>query len=111
MDILDILRQMERNDGYFARAAVTEALARRDEIVPELLRILEAVADDPQRYAKEPYPDLGELDSDERFAVPWHDYRPTKRHASTRRGIAKPYCGTSAGCRNTASTACWCSAS
>jgi hypothetical protein len=45
---------MERNDGYFARAAVTEALARRDEIVPELLRILEAVADDPQRYAKEP---------------------------------------------------------
>ena len=54
MDILDILRQMERNDGYFARAAVTEALARRDEIVPELLRILEAVADDPQRYAKEP---------------------------------------------------------
>ena len=54
MDILDILRQMERNEGYFARAAVTEALARRDEIVPELLRILEAVADDPQRYAKEP---------------------------------------------------------
>src|ERR1035438_3774086 len=54
MDILDILRQMERNDGYFARAAVTEALARRDEIVPELLRILEAVAEDPQRYAKEP---------------------------------------------------------
>jgi hypothetical protein len=39
MDIVDILRQMERNDGYFARAAVTEALARRDEIVPELLRI------------------------------------------------------------------------
>ena len=54
MDILDILRQLERNDGYFARAAVTEALARRDGIVPELLRILEAVADDPQRYAKEP---------------------------------------------------------
>ena len=54
MDIPDILRQMERNDGHFARAAVTEALARRDEIVPELLGILEAVADDPQRYAKEP---------------------------------------------------------
>jgi hypothetical protein len=54
MDIVDILRQMERNDGYFARAAVTEALARRDEIIPKLLRILEAVADDPQRYAKEP---------------------------------------------------------
>ena len=54
MDIVDILRQMERNNGYFARAAVTEALARRDEIIPKLLRILEAVADDPQRYAKEP---------------------------------------------------------
>ena len=54
LEIPDLLRQMERNDGHFARAAVTEALARREEIVPELLGILEAVADDPQRYAKDP---------------------------------------------------------
>lgn len=54
LEISDILRQMERNDGPFARAAVTEALARRVEIVPELLGILEAVADDPLRYTKDP---------------------------------------------------------
>jgi hypothetical protein len=54
LEISGILRQMERNDGPFARAAVAEALARRDEIVPELLGILEAVADDPLRYAKDP---------------------------------------------------------
>lgn len=53
MEISEILGQMERNNGRFARAAVMEAIARRDEIIPELLRILEDVADDPESYAED----------------------------------------------------------
>ncbi len=54
MNNREILQQMERNDGYFARAAVEEAVAHREEIIPELLRILEEVAADPERFAKDP---------------------------------------------------------
>ena len=51
MEIPEILRQMENDDGTFARAAVAEAVARRDEVIPSLLRILERVADDSDRFA------------------------------------------------------------
>ena len=51
MEIPEILLQMEKDDGTFARAAVTEAVARRDEVVPSLLDILERVADDSDRFA------------------------------------------------------------
>ena len=54
MEVGEILRRLERNEGRFARQAVQEATARRDEITPELLRILEQVADDPQRFASQP---------------------------------------------------------
>jgi hypothetical protein len=41
METAEILRQFERSAGKFARAAVEAAVARREEITPELLRILE----------------------------------------------------------------------
>jgi len=41
MEITDILRQLERCDGAFPREAVQQAVARKDEITPELLRVLE----------------------------------------------------------------------
>jgi hypothetical protein len=41
VEISEILRQFERNTGEFPRAAVEAAVAQRDEIVPELLRVLE----------------------------------------------------------------------
>jgi hypothetical protein len=46
MDLKEILSHLERNEGYFPRAAVQEAIDRRDEIVPALLGILEDVARD-----------------------------------------------------------------
>jgi hypothetical protein len=54
MELSEILQCLERNDGHFQRQAVQEAIARREEIVPALLRILEQVADDPQRFASQP---------------------------------------------------------
>lgn len=51
MDLQQILSQLQRNDGHFATAAVREAVARREEIIPPLLEVLEAVARDPQPFA------------------------------------------------------------
>src|ERR1035438_5405997 len=45
MEITDILHEFERVTGKFARAAVEAAVARREEITPELLRILEETVD------------------------------------------------------------------
>jgi hypothetical protein len=41
METAEILHEFERATGKFARAAVEAAVARREEITPELLRILE----------------------------------------------------------------------
>ena len=43
-DIQAVLRKLERNEGRFPRDAVCAAISRRDEMVPELLRILEHTA-------------------------------------------------------------------
>ena len=41
METVEILRQLERATGKFPRAAVESAIAHREEVVPELLRILD----------------------------------------------------------------------
>ena len=45
MEIAEILHQFERANGKFPAAAVEAAVERREEIIPELLRILEDTAD------------------------------------------------------------------
>jgi hypothetical protein len=45
MDTAEILHQFERATGKFARDAVEAAVAQREEITPELLRILEDAVD------------------------------------------------------------------
>jgi hypothetical protein len=50
MDLEEILSHLERNEGYFPRAAVQEAIDHRVEIVPALLGILEDVARDLNPY-------------------------------------------------------------
>jgi hypothetical protein len=45
MEIADILHEFERANGKFAQAAVEAAVARREEVAPELLRILEETVD------------------------------------------------------------------
>jgi hypothetical protein len=45
METAEILHQFERATGEFARAAVEAAVAHREEITPELLRILEDTVD------------------------------------------------------------------
>jgi hypothetical protein len=45
METAEILHQFERSAGKFARAAVEAAVARREEIAPELLRVLEDTVD------------------------------------------------------------------
>jgi hypothetical protein len=45
METAEILQQFERHTGKFARAAVEAAVARREEVTPYLLRILEDTVD------------------------------------------------------------------
>jgi hypothetical protein len=45
MDTAEILHEFERATGKFARAAVEEAVARQEELTPELLRVLEDTVD------------------------------------------------------------------
>ncbi len=45
METVEILHQLERSTGKFARTAVEAAVAQREEITPELLRILEDAVD------------------------------------------------------------------
>jgi uncharacterized protein YecA (UPF0149 family) len=45
VEIDEIIEKLEWFDGKFEREAVEEAIARRDEIIPELLLILEEIAD------------------------------------------------------------------
>jgi Protein of unknown function (DUF1186) len=40
MDIQDILQKLEVNEGTFPREALVQAIAQREEIIPELLRVL-----------------------------------------------------------------------
>jgi hypothetical protein len=45
MEVPEILGRIERVTGKFEREAVEAAVARREEIIPELLRVLEKIAD------------------------------------------------------------------
>lgn len=45
METAEILDQFERFTGKFPRAAVEAAVARREDITPELLRVLEDTVD------------------------------------------------------------------
>src|SRR5690349_19297639 len=48
METAEILSQLERATGTFPKAAVEAAVERREEIVPELLRILEETIAQPE---------------------------------------------------------------
>ena len=54
MDVQPILAQLEWNEGHFPKAAIREAIAHREEIIPPLLKVLEVVARDPQSFAGDP---------------------------------------------------------
>src|SRR6266481_8097863 len=45
METAEILHEFQRVTGKFARAAVEAAVARREEVTPELLRVLEETVD------------------------------------------------------------------
>jgi Protein of unknown function (DUF1186)/SEC-C motif len=47
MTIEEILKALSHQDNNFPREALRQAVARKDEITPHLLKILERVADDP----------------------------------------------------------------
>jgi len=51
MDVQEILSRLERNEGHFPKVAMREAITHRNEIIPPLLEVLEAVARDPQSFA------------------------------------------------------------
>ena len=52
MDIPEILRQLEVNEGTFPREAVAQAIEQREAITPELLRILEYACDNLEEIAE-----------------------------------------------------------
>ncbi len=54
MDLQDILKQLEVNDGTFPREAVAQAIAQREAMTPELLRILEYTHDNIEDIAERP---------------------------------------------------------
>jgi len=47
MTVEEILKALSHKDNKFPREALEQATARKDEITPHLLKILERVADDP----------------------------------------------------------------
>jgi len=53
-EIASILSALERFDGTYPREALDAALARRKEITPHLIAILEQVRDDPHAYTEDP---------------------------------------------------------
>ena len=54
MEIDEILQQLQRTAWPFPQEAVEEAVARREDITPELLRILEDTIDRASELAKDP---------------------------------------------------------
>src|SRR5947209_1541153 len=49
-EIAEILRELKYFRAPFPSAEVAEAIARKDEITPDLLNILEEAADHPERF-------------------------------------------------------------
>jgi len=49
--IQETLSRLERNEGHFPEVAIREAIAHRNEIIPPLLEVLEAVARGPRSFA------------------------------------------------------------
>jgi hypothetical protein len=54
MDVQDILKQLEVNEGTFPREAVAQAIEQREAITPELLRILEYACANIEEIAERP---------------------------------------------------------
>lgn len=54
LTVPEILEELRLSRGYFPREAVEAAVERREEMVPELLRILDEAADRPEELLKEP---------------------------------------------------------
>src|SRR5689334_17752067 len=52
MTISETLKELEVSTGSFPQAAVEAAIEQREAITPELLRVLETVADKPAEYAE-----------------------------------------------------------
>jgi len=52
MTIPEILNELEPYTGRFPMKAMRAAVEQREAITPELLRVLETVADDPAKYAE-----------------------------------------------------------
>ena len=52
MTIPEILKELEPYTGKFSMKAMKAAVEQREAITPELLRVLEAVAENPAEWAK-----------------------------------------------------------
>ena len=52
MSVPEILKALELHTGRFPRQAVKDAIEQRDAITPELVRVLEQVAEDPGEFAE-----------------------------------------------------------
>ena len=55
MDVQDILKQLEVNEGSFPREAVVQAIEQREAITPELLHILEDAHDNIDDIVERPH--------------------------------------------------------
>jgi Protein of unknown function (DUF1186) len=58
MTIPEILKELEPYTGHFPMKAMKAAIEQREAITPDLLRVLEAVANDPAKWAAERQNDM-----------------------------------------------------
>jgi len=54
LEIEEILKDLERSDMVFPREALEQAIAHREQIIPELLKMVERANQDMQRLADDP---------------------------------------------------------
>ncbi len=52
MTVPEILKELEAYTGRFPMAAMRAAIENREALIPELLRVVEAVAENPEQYAR-----------------------------------------------------------
>jgi hypothetical protein len=55
MTIPEIIETLTRHTGKFPKAAVEEAMSRKEEITPHLLDALEEMAKEPKQFDRDDY--------------------------------------------------------
>lgn len=53
MEIKDLIKKIQYNNGRFPRKEIQEIIERKEEAIPELMKVLEDVLDNPEKYIED----------------------------------------------------------